>query len=105
VTFCIATINPSNMEDVGVYAVRFFKDGYWRYSIVDDYLAFAADGSHFYAHGNDRNEVWVALMEKAYAKYHDTYEAIDGGLMREALVDLIGGVGKYLILLANTAVA
>jgi Calpain family cysteine protease len=77
--------------------VRFFKDGYWRYSIVDDYLAFAADGSHFYAHGNDRNEVWVALMEKAYAKYHDTYEAIDGGLMREALVDLTGGIGKRLV--------
>jgi calpain-15 len=39
------------------------------------------------AHGN---ELWVLLLEKAYAKLHGSYKNIVGGLPHEAMMDLTG---------------
>ena len=39
------------------------------------------------AHGN---ELWVILIEKAYAKLHGSYERIGRGMVHEALRDLTG---------------
>jgi len=36
------------------------------------------------------NELWVILIEKAFAKLHGSYERIIGGLSHEALRDLTG---------------
>ena len=44
----------------------------------------------------DPNELWVPMLEKAYAKLHGSYEALDGGSVTAALVDLTGGIAETL---------
>ena len=39
------------------------------------------------------SETWLPLIEKAYAKAHGDYAAIEGGWASEAIEDLTGGVG------------
>lgn len=39
------------------------------------------------------SETWLPLIEKAYAKAHGDYYAIEGGYASEAIEDLTGGVG------------
>ena len=63
--------------------------------IVDDRIPCKKSGEPAYGHNADRDEYWVAILEKAYAKLHGSYARIDGehgGNIRDALVDLTGGV-------------
>lgn len=46
----------------------------------------------YFAQCSDQNETWLPLLEKAYAKAHGDYMAIEGGYVGEAIEDLTGGV-------------
>ena len=52
------------------------------------------NGSYVYARCQDESEFWVAMIEKAYAKLHGSYEGIEGGMPIEAMVDLTGGLAE-----------
>ncbi|OXV08572.1 hypothetical protein Egran_03665 [Elaphomyces granulatus] len=51
----------------------------------------------YFAQCSDENETWLPLLEKAYAKAHGDYSAIEGGFVGEAIEDLTGGVTTELM--------
>ncbi|KAH8893143.1 cysteine proteinase [Thozetella sp. PMI_491] len=48
----------------------------------------------YFAQCANPNETWLPLLEKAYAKAHGDYAAIDGGHMGEGIEDLTGGIAS-----------
>lgn len=77
------------INDYGVYAFQFFKAGRWFPVIIDDFVPVdAKTGALVYAHCKDPTELWVPLVEKAYAKLHSCYEAIESGTETNAFLDL-----------------
>ncbi|CAG8601972.1 7274_t:CDS:2 [Ambispora leptoticha] len=75
----------------GIFRFRFYRFGQWIEVVVDDYLP-TINGRLIYAHSKNPNEMWCALLEKAYAKLCGCYEALDSGSASDALVDLTGTV-------------
>eukprot|EP00930_Biecheleria_cincta_P054773 TRINITY_DN4117_c0_g3_i1.p1 TRINITY_DN4117_c0_g3~~TRINITY_DN4117_c0_g3_i1.p1 ORF type:complete len:1072 (-),score=160.66 TRINITY_DN4117_c0_g3_i1:138-3233(-) len=79
----------------GCYLLRFFLDGRWTGVVVDDRLPCTdrqrrPDGTGLAYSRADGQQLWVPLVEKAYAKSHGSYRAISGGQVAEALLDLTG---------------
>ena len=56
--------------------------------VVDDFIP-CKDGRIIFSHAHD-NELWVMLLEKAWAKIHGSYARIIGGQAHETLRDLTG---------------
>ena len=50
----------------------------------------------YFASCRTSNETWLPLLEKAYAKAHGDYQAIEGGFPGEGIEDLTGGVATYI---------
>ena len=62
--------------------------------IVDDRLPLKDDNTPAFATSKDKRELWVSILEKAYAKFYGSYEAIEGGFVHIGLMNFTGGSGK-----------
>ncbi|KZT25342.1 cysteine proteinase [Neolentinus lepideus HHB14362 ss-1] len=106
----------------GVYGFIFYRDGGWVDIIVDDLLFiyapkyenlpekekqyFRSDKasydkmarrgtkSLYFASSGTENETWVPLIEKAFAKLHGDYDALNNGWTCDAVESLTGGVSN-----------
>lgn len=82
---------------VGAYGIRLFKNGQWETVILDDFFPIiksleedpATRGAAF-AYTKEFRELWVPLVEKAFAKYYGSYSELQEGHVHHALRDLTG---------------
>ncbi|RYP03722.1 hypothetical protein DL764_004946 [Monosporascus ibericus] len=56
----------------------------------------SGSGALYFAQCEHADETWLPLLEKAYAKAHGDYAAIEGGFTGEGIEDLTGGVTSEL---------
>jgi hypothetical protein len=77
----------------GLYTIKFYKAGKWRYVHIDDRIPCRQSGRVHFCRNHNPNETFAMLVEKAYAKLHGCYEAIAFGLIDKAIHDLTPGAG------------
>lgn len=73
----------------GIYKLRICKNGEWVEVTVDDYFPCYYNAGPMFAHSNG-DELWVLLLEKAYAKLHGNYIALKSGFSYHGMIDLSG---------------
>lgn len=53
----------------GIYRIKLCKNGEWHLITIDDYIPCYFNGGPMFSRANGE-ELWVMLLEKAYAKMH-----------------------------------
>lgn len=98
---CFSRVVPPNQDFgpgyCGIFRFRFWRFGEWVEIVIDDRLP-TRNGELIYLRSVDKNEFWSSLLEKAYAKLHGSYKALEGGLTIEAAVDFSGGIPEMISL-------
>lgn len=83
-------------EYAGIFHFKFWWYGEWKEVIIDDFLPTDGRQLIYCSNWEEPEEFWGALLEKAYAKLRGNYEALGGGKMMYALVDMTGGLGEQI---------
>ncbi|XP_065091901.1 calpain-3-like [Ochlerotatus camptorhynchus] len=75
----------------GIFHFRFWKYGRWLDVVIDDRLP-TIDKKLIFTRSSRANEMWCCLLEKAYAKFRGSYNALNCGMVSEAMQDFSGGI-------------
>ncbi|GFO40923.1 calpain-9 [Plakobranchus ocellatus] len=87
-------IEDSDAYD-GVFHARFYRFGKWEDVYIDDFLPVIYGNVLWGAKSaTEERELWVALLEKAFARLYGSYDAIYGGQPGDAYLLLTGGIGE-----------
>lgn len=87
---------PNDFQKYGVYTCRFYVNGEWVEVITDTMIpcqrdVYTSELHPVYGHSIHRNEMWINLVEKAFAKALGSYEAVSTIKVQKALLHLTGG--------------
>ena len=94
----MADTNPDSIRQMitplgdGTYAVRFYRNGSPVYLRLDASLPVTSGGSLVYARLSASGEMWVPLLEKAYAFFRTgagSYSSIESGWMGAVYTDVL----------------
>lgn len=95
--------NPERMERIfltkqvdnqSVYVIAMCHAGIWTEVVVDDTTPCQPYSKQPIFNRSSGNELWVILLEKAWAKINGGFQNISGGLTREALRSFTGASCK-----------
>lgn len=76
---------------LGLYVIRVFKDFTWLYVLIDDRVPVDSRTKQpVFGRCSNQHEMWVSLIEKAYAKLHGCYGNLISGYVDEGLQELTG---------------
>lgn len=73
------------VNSIGAYEVFIYVMGIPIKIVVDDFIPFNEDGLIAHACSKDKQEFYVSVIEKAFAKLHKWYDCICGGSKRIGL--------------------
>ena len=82
------------VDPEGIYTVYMTKNGKKVQITVDDHVPVDKNGSIVFSKAQG-NEIWVILLEKAWAKIHGSYESIIAGWGSYTLRDITGAPSFY----------
>lgn len=74
-----------------MFGIMMSKNGIYQMVVLDDYIP-SKDNRTIFSHAHGK-ELWVIILEKAWAKLHGSYERIIGGIAFETTRDLTGAPG------------
>lgn len=73
----------------GIYRLKLYRLGEWINVTVDDFFPCYYNGQPMFTRGQP-DEIWVMLLEKAYAKLLGSYDALKQGSASKVFFDFIG---------------
>ena len=88
----------------GYFRINIYRGGKMVPVLVDDRILCRKSNNRrkpfrpIFAKSRDENELWPLILEKAYARFHGSFEAINGGFVHVGLVDFTGGFGSSISL-------
>ena len=78
------------VSEIGLYEIAMFIDGEWQIVIVDDFIPMSKQTDECAFAKPNINEIWVIILEKAWAKVNSGYLNTIGGYASEPLSVLTG---------------
>ena len=85
---------------LGLYGLKFVHNGMNKQVALDDYIPCGDNEGPIFSK-NAGTELWVLLIEKAYAKLYGNYKKIVSGMPGEAISDITGAPYEYITKKAN----
>jgi hypothetical protein len=82
----------NTVQESGLYRLRLLKDGEWQTVTIDDLIPCTPAGQPISSRSVG-SELWLMLLEKAFAKLFGSYVALHQGSIVDAILDLYGLIG------------
>lgn len=75
--------------NMGYVCFQFFKNCEWQYVLIDTRLPFSTELKKFlFSHNGSFDVMWLALLEKAYAKLNGKYQYLSSLSYEDILIDM-----------------